>query len=282
MNNDTGNTQLKQAMGFEEYERDWKRKHKASIPRKARVSSLREYFWIGFWLLVAAGAAIFSAAHTIPAAEMTIFQSVPNRSQLAITVFVIVELVIFGAAAGRREIKWLVWLLVGAILVALAGNISSSVRAVTENGGDWLNQFGGILLAIIAPITALAAGEVLHIQLDKLEVKRQAAQAKYDAECKEMDAKILQGHNKQLKDIERENSRNYMKSDEPLAVHVVSRTPSQPRVKLHEVARLVRENGDEKLSVNELMEKYHISQGSTTKIREILGNGHSKNGHSEV
>lgn len=183
-------------LSFEEFERDWKRKHKASIPRKIIASSAREYFWISFWLVVAIGAAVFSAAHTIPAAELTILKDVASRSQLAITAFIIVELVIFGAAAGRREINWLKWLLVGAVLVALAGNISSTIRAVYDNGGDIINQFGGVLLAIIAPITALAAGEVLHIQLDKRNEKQRLANEEFDTKYKDMDAKILQAYTK--------------------------------------------------------------------------------------
>lgn len=183
-------------LSFDEFERDWKRKHKASIPHKVIASSAREFFWIGFWLVVATGAAIFSAAHTIPAAELTILKDVPSRSQLAITAFIIVELVIFGAAAGRREINWLKWLLIGAVMVALAGNISSSIRAVYENGGDIINQFGGVLLAIIAPLTALAAGEVLHIQLDKRNEKQRLSNEEFDVKYRDMEAKILQAYTK--------------------------------------------------------------------------------------
>src|SRR5258708_5135134 len=107
---------------YEEFERDWKKSHKADLPRRVQASSSREFFWIAFWLLVSVGAAIFSAAHTIPAAEMTILKSIESRGLLAITAFVIVELVIFGSAAMRRQVKWLGWLLAGAVLVALAGN----------------------------------------------------------------------------------------------------------------------------------------------------------------
>lgn len=193
-------------LSFDEFERDWKRKHKASIPRKVIASSAREFFWIGFWLVVATGAAVFSAAHTIPAAELTILKDVASRGQLAITAFIIVELVIFGAAAGRREISWLKWLLIGAVLVALAGNISSSIRAVYENGGDLINQFGGVLLAIIAPLTALAAGEVLHIQLDKRNEKQRLANGEFDVKYKDMEAKILQAYTKYEKQYKPHNA----------------------------------------------------------------------------
>lgn len=276
-------------MKYDEFERDWKRKHRTSIPRFKRVSSASEFFWIMFWVLVAIGAAVFSAAHTIPAAEMTIFKDVPNRSQLAVSVFVIVELVIFGAAAQRHEIKWLVYLLIGAILVALVGNISSSVRAVNENGGDILNQIGGVLLAIIAPVTALAAGEVLHIQLSKRSNKMDIARTAHEQANKEMEGKINQAYTRYQKELEgkemiRENSRNFTKPDEPIDVHESSRTVIKPRVKIHEIARTIHENGDSTLSVTEMMDKYGISQGSTSKVRDILKqqNGHSTNGAKDI
>ncbi len=253
---------------FDEHEKDWKRKHKASLPRKPKVSSVQEYFWILFWVMVATGAAIFSAAHTIPAAEMTLFASLPSRAQLAVTAFIIVELVIFGAAAKRREIPWLIWLLIGSLVVALLGNTSSSIRAVAENGGDILNQIGGVVLSVIAPFTALAAGEVLHIQLDKLAAKRKEAQDIYDAQWRDVESKINQSFTKAVKVYEA--SRNFVKSDEAVQVHETSRNPVKPRVKIHEIAEIIYENGDGKMSANEMMDKYQISLGSTTKIREML------------
>lgn len=264
---------------YEEFERDWKKSHKADVPRRLHASSGREYFWIIFWIVVACGAAIFSAAHTIPAAELTILTDVPNRGLLAITAFVIVELVIFGAAAMRRDIKWLSWLLLGSVSVALAGNISSSIRAVAENGGDIINQGGGVLLAIIAPLTALAAGEVLHIQLDTRSAKMQAAQDDYDQKYKEMETKIRAAFARYEKGAKAEISRNFMKTREIDEVHETSVKPREtpkPRVKLHEVARQIHESGDDKLTTAEMMEKYSISLGSTTKIREML----SHNGFS--
>lgn len=255
-------------MSFDEFERDWKRKHKSSLPRKIKVSSIQEYFWILFWVMVATGAAIFSAAHTIPAAEMTLFANLQSRAQLAVTAFIIVELVIFGAAAKRREIPWLIWLLIGSLVVALMGNTSSSIRAVAENGGDILNQIGGVVLSVIAPFTALAAGEVLHIQLDKLAVKRNEAQEAFDTQWREVESKINQAYTKLAKTYE--TSRNFMKSDEAVQVHETSRNVVKPRVKIHEIAEIIYENGDGKMSANEMMDKYGISLGSTTKIREML------------
>lgn len=269
------------AMSFEEFERDWKRKHKTSIPRKTRVSSAREFFWIAFWLIVATGAAIFSAAHTIPAAELTILKDVASRSQLAITAFIIVELVIFGAAAGRREIRWLKWLLIGAVLVALAGNISSSIKAVYENGGDLINQFGGVLLAIIAPLTALAAGEVLHIQLDKRAAKQRASNDEFDVKFKDMEAKILQAYTKYeraWKTAHRpDQPSNLIKNNQ-----ISPRNKPSPRLK--KALDWLEENPD-KLDTppRELEQEIGVSYGtiySAQRQLKSVQNGHYTNGHS--
>jgi hypothetical protein len=186
-------------LDYEAFEKDWKKRHKASLPRKVSVSGFSAIFWIGFWLIVATGAAVFSAAHTIPAAELTLFKDLPYRSALAVTAFVIVEFVIFGAAAKRHEIGWMKWLLAGSLLVALIGNTSSSVRAVSENGGDTFNQVAGVLLSVIAPFTALAAGEVLHLQLAHLAEKRRLANEAYQQQWKDIEAKINTAFTKENK-----------------------------------------------------------------------------------
>lgn len=264
-------------MGFDEFEQDWKRKHKADIPRRVQASSAREYFWIVFWVVVAAGAAVFSAAHTIPAAELTILKDVTNRSELAITAFVIVELVIFGAAAGRREIDWLKWLLIGSVLVALAGNVSSSIRAVTDNGGDLINQFGGVLLAIIAPLTALAAGEVLHIQLDRRATKQQAAQLEFDGKYRDMEAKIRQAYTKYEKERK-------PKSTAEIDVNL-RKLPSidRPSPKMKKAIEWLRQHPEhldtESRALGNLIGVSHTLANDARKIVKFELNGHSASGH---
>lgn len=276
---------------FEEYERDWKRKHRTSIPRKRRVSSIQEIFWIVFWVAVATAAAVFSAVHTIPAAEMTIFKNIDSRAELARLVFMIVELVIFGATAGRYEIKWLVYLLGCALTVALAGNISSSIQAVGQNGGDVLNQLVGVLLAIIAPVTALAAGEVLHIQIVKLETKRSEAQDEYDAAMREMEAKIVREHTKLIKEFERESQakQDTLLSQPSVSVRTTTRysTQSSSESAATILARKMIEAGLVDASNAALKEHFGGMSDSTISgarkiVREGASNGHSSNGHSEV
>lgn len=256
---------------YEEHERDWKMRHKASIPRKRRVSSIQEIFWIGFWIIVATGAAIYSAAHTIPAAVMTIFANVPDRDRLALTVFVIVELVIFGAAAGRHEMKWLRWLLVGAVVVALIGNLGSSIRAVTENGGDALNQIVGIFIAVITPFTALAAGEALHIQWDKRNAKIQAEENRFQNEWREMDAKI----NRSYKELEKV----FLSLSAPVRrLSAQTNTDKQPK---HIALEYLRAHTEETFTVRRLAEEAGVTNDAAHKAMKMFAtNGHSENGHS--
>lgn len=192
---------IEKELDFEKFEKDWKKRHKASLPRKIAVSSISAIFWIIFWVIVAWGAGVFSAAHTIPSAAMTLDVETYYRQYLATTALVIVEFVIFGAGAGRHEIKWLKWLLLCALLVALIGNMSSSWLAVTANGGTWLNQLTGVLLSIIAPVTALAAGDVLHIQLSALAKRKELANEAYQQAWKEVDAKINAAYTKLEKEL---------------------------------------------------------------------------------
>jgi len=192
---------MQEQMSFDEFEKDWLRKHRGSIPRKRRVSTARGWFWTFFWIIVAAGAAVYSAAHTIPAAELTILRDVPNRSELALSVFAIVELLIFGAAAKRHDIDWLRYVMLGAVLVALVSNVGSSVLAVNLNGGNLLNQLAGVLLSILAPISALAAGEVLHIEQDKRDAAKRAADEEYEQAKRDLDTKINTAYKKYEKEI---------------------------------------------------------------------------------
>lgn len=268
----------KRMMNFEEFEQDFRRKRRASIPRRMQVSSAREFFWIVFWLIVAIGAAIFSAAHTIPAAELTILKNVANRSQLAVTAFIIVELVIFGAAAGRREITWLKWLLIGAVLVALAGNISSSIRAVAENGGDIINQFGGILLAIIAPITALAAGEVLHIQLDKRNEKQRMADADFDARSKDFSSKTLQAYTK----FEKAWKQSHAPVQSVNSVNLTTKNKTErPSKQLEKALEWLEANPAElKTPSRELVGKIGVSHVTIYKAQQIMLAPSDSNGHA--
>lgn len=263
-------------LDYDVFERDWKKRHKASLPRKVSVSGFSTWFWIGFWLLVATGAAVFSAAHTIPAAEMTLFADSPHRGLLASTAFVIVELVVFGSAVYRHQIWWIKWLLLGALLVALIANTSSSIRAVEENGGDMLNQVAGVLLSIIAPFTALAAGEVLHLQLASLSDKRRIANEEYQQQWKEVEAKINTAFTKAEKE-------RYPKLVPVIPVNPVILQVDKPSPKMQLALEWLKEHPEhletESRTLGELIGVSHTLANEARKTVKSQ-NGNS-NGHNE-
>jgi hypothetical protein len=275
-------------MTFDEFERDWLRRHRALVPRRRNVSSGSEFFWIIFWLIVAAGAAVFSAVHTIPAAEMTILASVEGRSDLAKSVFVIGELVIFGAAAKRREIPWMLYLLGAALLVLLMGNISSSVRAVSENGGDILNQIGGILQSIIAPFTALGAGEILHVMLDKRQQKIMSAEDEYSAKLVELQAKINSAWKRYEKDASTVQPSKGRPMDVSIGQGYIPAASTLGHTKVPDASKRVQEFyeqnkdalWDETLGVRKVAEHLGVGRQTVSNVRQALRDqAKQSNGH---
>lgn len=261
---------------YEQFEKDWKKRHKASLPRRMRVSSFSTIFWIAFWIIVASGAAVFSGTHTIPTAAMTIEIAVAYRAELALTAFVIVEFVIFGTAAKRHEISWLKWLMWVSLAVGLIANVSSSFTAVSHNGGDWLTQIAGVLLSVIAPVTALAAGEVLHIQLTALALKKNEADEDYQRQWKEVDAKINSAFTKLEKEMKAQNeavnSLNLIKNNEL--------TRSKPSPRLQKALDYLEMNPDKlNFPPRELELEVGVSYGTIFKAQQHIKQ--SANGHNQ-
>lgn len=261
-------------MDYEQFEKDWFKRHKGSRIRPPRVSSWGLIGGILLWALIAFGAALVSGAHSVPAILQTIPAVVPSpyREGLSLFGFTIFELLIFAGAVYRRDTRYATWGLLLAMVGALFANIGSSVVAVTQNHGDGLNYAVAIVLAVIAPSAAFLAGEMVHRLFAAHQDKLAEAFMKYDAQRIDLDKVINRDFMKYEKQFEvHEVSRNdFMKSGEAETLHETSRNPVKPRVKIHEVAKLVHENGDDNLSANDMMVKYNISLGSTTKIREML------------
>ena len=277
---------MKERMTFDQFERDWLRRHKSKVVRPRRVSSWGLIFSILLWSIIAVGAALVSGAHSVPAILFTIPAVVmsPAREILSLFGFTIFELLIFAGAMYRHDSHYAEKGLILAMIGALAANEGSSIYATTQNGGGWLDLVVAIILGLIAPLAAFLAGEMIRIQRQKYKTEKEKAKHEYDGERAALEAVI----NREFKKYEREydeanESRlgdlvhgefheNFMKSDEEKLSPI-------RRVKLHEVARQVHENGDHNMSVADMMEKYQISQGGTTKVREIL---RSRNGNDVV
>ena len=110
---------------------------------------------------------------------------------------------------------------------------------------------------------------MVHRLFEAHQEKLAEALAQYDADRVALDKRINRDFVKYEKQFD-VSRKDFMKSGETEISPQISRNSVKTRVKLHEVARQVHENGDAELPVREMMEKYNISLGSTTKIREML------------
>lgn len=268
-------------LSYEEFRTQYEKQHPASIPQiEYEVHEYQAWVrWAVFFTFVCA--AMVSGIHTVP----TVWQSIEvneivteaMRTVVAYASLFAIELaILLSAYLMAKGVKLAYFVMVIASLVAVLANLYSVGRAF-DTGGESFALVVSVALGIGAPMIALFSGK-MFVDIHRAD-RIQDAKAKrtYKEACIAWDSEIekaWKGHQKGLE--KRENSRNFTKSGEHLEVHESSRTSPKPRVKIHEIAAQVRENGDEHLSVSELMQKYDISQGSTTKIRDIL---RSKNGH---
>jgi hypothetical protein len=261
-------------MNFDEFERDLLKRNKGRRLRQPRVSSWGLIFGIFVWAVIAIGAALVSGAHSVPAILQTIPVVVPSpiREILSLFGFTIFELLIFAGAVYRKGNRYAGGGLLLAFVGALAANLGSSIYAVTQNQGSGLEMVVAGILAIIAPSAAFLAGEMVHRLFVAHAEKLKEAFAEYDEARLKLDKWINAEFTKYMKQFEPSPvSRNdFMKSGEAETLHEPTRNAVKPRVKIHEVARLVHENGDADLSASDMMAKYNISLGSTSKIREML------------
>lgn len=263
---------MDERMNYEQFERDWLRKHKGSIVRPPKISSLGLIFGILLWALIATGAALVSGAHSVPAILHTIPAVVPSplRDLLSLFGFTIFELLIFAGSAYRRSSDYAKWGLWSAMIGALFANVGSSVKAVADNAGGPLELAVALILALIAPLAAFLAGEMVHRLVEQHNISIADLQANYTDKRKRLDKQILVDFTKYDAQFHEPVHENFVKSGEGETVHETSRKAPVKRVKIHEVAQEVLLNGDENLSTAEMSEKYNIAPGSTTKIRAII------------
>lgn len=179
-------------MTFEDFERDWLRRHRGSMVTRPRLSSWGLLFGLMLWGIIAVGAALVSGAHSVPAILQTIPIIVPSpyRESLSLSGFTIFELLIFAGALYRRDNRYAAWGLYVALAGALAANIGSSIHAVQENQGDWLATTVAVILAVIAPLAAFLAGEMVHHQYEQHRKTIDKAQVDYEQKLKDRDAII--------------------------------------------------------------------------------------------
>lgn len=267
-------------MDHNEFRKFYEETHPASIPKlKAELSIYPGWLqWVVLLMFVCA--ALLSGIHTIPTVRggMSLDEwgwEIVNV--VSFGAFVAVELVFLVAAyALMRKFSWLAVLaLAAAFTVAMVANLQQNLEAYRASDPGTITV--AVTLGIGAPLIAFLGGKMF---VDIHKARRSLggeAQKRLDKEEKDWDATIHREWKKHQKESSkvspvREISPDFMN------VHEKPTSPKQ-RVKLHEVAREVHENGDHELSATELMEKYGISLGGTTKVREIVK---SMNGHGEV
>jgi len=276
-------------MEYHEFRQQYEQQHPASVPRME--TEMNEYpAWVRYAVLLTfVCAALVSGVHTVP----TVWKSIEVgtiitegiRNIISLASLVAVELaILLSAYLMAKGVKLAYFVTFIASAVAIMANLYSVVTAFSADNAESGALIVAIVLGIGAPLIALFTGKMfvdIH-RADRIQDAR-SRKAFRDASIK-WDKEVGSAFKKYQKEHDGEISRNFMKSGEGQGVHETSRNPVKPRVKLHEVAKTIYENGDAGLSASEMMERYNISLGSTTKVREILssqgnnGNGHLKDG----
>lgn len=273
---------------YDSFRAQYEKQHPASVPVLER--DVHEYpVWLQpVALVMFIAVSIVSGAHTTSTVRQTLEASlIANylKDGIAFASFFGFELALFVSVFSwlRSNARWVSY---ASTIVVFMVIVLANVRDVGRSIGsdDWFTSVIVIGIGFGTPLVALLSGKLFVDVYRSNRGSSQRAREAYREALKQWDATILRAWNVSQKEIEkRENSQNFMNiheisgTQEP--IHEISRTTPdeyKPRVKLHNIAKQVRENGDEHLSVNELMQKYDISQGSTTKVREIL---RSSNGH---
>lgn len=267
-------------MDYHDFRRQYEEQHPASVPVEA--ANISEYPW---WLTYAVGAmfvasAFFSGVHTIPIAHDAIdAEKVVEilRAIGGISAFLFVESGILVSAymlVKKFNIAMLVILFI-AVVVAMGANLYSVAHALQSDRMDTFTKGITILFGVVAPLIAgLSGGVFVWLHQSELAANEDN-KARHRENCIAWDKEILREYNKAKKAEDAAQKDDFTKFHENVREKDVS---SKPRVKLHEVAKQVHENGDSQLSTEEMMEKYQISLGSTTKIRDMLS---KSNGHSQ-
>lgn len=261
-------------LSYQDFRRQYEEQHPASIP--VDEVYIGEYPWWVTWVVAAmfVAAAFFSGLHTIPIAYTAIdhFKVSEFLRQVGgISAFVFIEAgVLISAYMLVKRWSWFMFaILLITIVVAMGANLYSVATALSTNAEtDIFTKTLTVLFGLVAPVVAALSGGVyvwLH-QSDRVADAR--SKTRYREACVAWD-----------KEIKRAYDKAYPQEGQGVSRKLHEKTrEKKPRVKLHEVAREIHENGDANLSVAEMMAKYSISMGSTSKVRDILksnGNGHS-------
>lgn len=211
-------------MDFDTFQRDWLKRHKGSIVKQPRISSWGLIGGIFTWGIIALGAAVVSGAHSVPAILQTIPAIVksPMRESLSLFGFTIFELLIFAGALYRRQTKFATMGLLLSLVGALAANIGSSVFSVGQNKGGGLDYVVAVILALIAPLAAFLAGEMVQRLFAQHHEQIALKNTEYDEKRRELDKVINREFTKYEKAFTVVHSVNSVNTLPPTPIHSVN------------------------------------------------------------
>lgn len=279
----------KQKRTFAEFLWEYEERHRASVPVLEEEENIYPW-WLEYVVAVMfIAGSMLSGVHTVPAVRAgmdTNFWPQVVVDAVALASYVAVELVFFiGAYALMRKNDWYVlFTLFAAFVVAMVSNIDQNVTAYQS--GDPGKVIVAVLLGIGAPFIAFMAGKMfvnIHRSRRQLGIE---AKRRYKEERIAFEERVgmlytdyeLQWAAYEQK-LERSEKRKRKPTEQPSREPFTNvREQPRRRVNLHEVADEIHENGDTNLTSTEMMAKYKIGQGSTTKVREILRRKNYTNG----
>lgn len=233
-------------------------------------------------LIIVLALAVVMVAAVIVSSSRTIEEF--GGGTIGLTAFVMIEGGIMAYAFFRarrnasedRLAKTVRWATVGLILtfiVGLGANTDASLRHQGIILPQWINIVIHLLVAVSAPTLAFISSDVLAIELMATDIKRRKAEDNHRIALDEWWVGFNRTWAAQQKnwgvrvDLEQPRQIAAEVSSDFTKFHEKS---VKPRIKIGEIAAQIKANGDSDLPVNEMMDKYQISMGSTTKIREII------------
>jgi hypothetical protein len=264
-------------MIFEEYKKDWLKRHPGRFIPKPRISSWGLVGGLFLWAVIATGSSLVSGAHSIPAILTTIPAIVtsPYREILSLFGFTIFELLIFAGALYRRLSDYAKYGLYAALVGAFAANVGSSVYSVLNaNNSTVLDLVVAIVLAIIAPLAAFLAGEMVHKLFENHNEKMAILLVNWQKSQNELDAII----NREFKKYQKEQTGQTNRTDRfAPRLSAQTNTDKQPK----QAALDYLHNNPGNYTVRGLAEAAGVTNDAAHKaLKMYSGNGHSQNGSS--
>lgn len=235
-------------------------------------------------LIIIVALAIVMVAAVIVSSSRTIDEF--GGGAIGATAFVMVEggIMAYAFFRARRNasktrlqntIKWATAGLILTFIVGLGANTDASLRHQGVTLPTWVNTMIHLLVAVSAPTLAFISSDVLAIELMATDIKRREADENHKTALENWWNDFNRAWSSNQKNwgvrVEIEQPKRIEANASPDFTKIHEKTV-KPRIKIGEIAAQIEANGDSDLPVNEMMDKYQISMGSTTKIREIIRN----------